>query len=93
MNESDLIATLADSLAIRRDKAREALDVLAQVIAGTLSDGETISVRGLGKFKTVTRAARQGRNPATGQPIAIPAKIGVKFTPSSKLLDALDDGR
>ena len=93
MNESDLIATLADRLAIRRDHAREELDVLAQTIAEVLSGGETVSVRGLGKFKTVTRAARQGRNPATGQPIAIPAKTGVKFTPSSKLLDAIADGR
>jgi DNA-binding protein HU-beta len=93
MNESYLIASVANCLFARRDDVREALDVLAHEIAGALRRGETVSVRGLGKFKTVTRAARQGRNPATGQPIAIPAKIGVKFTPSSKLLDAMDDGR
>lgn len=93
MNESDLIAAVADDLATSRAGIREALDVLAKEIAVALGRGETVSVRGLGKFKIVTRAARQGRNPATGQPIAIPAKTGVKFTPSSKLLDALEDGR
>ena len=93
MNESDLIAAVADDLATSRPAIREALDVLAKEIAVALGRGETVSLRGLGKFKAVTRAARQGRNPATGQPIAIPAKTGVKFTPSSKLLDAIADGR
>ena len=43
---------------------------------------ESVIIRGHGTFKTVTRAARTARNPSTGQPVAVPAKTVLKFTPS-----------
>ena len=66
------------------------LDALADVVIGEMSveDGE-IPLPGLGKLKADVRAARTGRNPATGAAIEIPARNIVKFSASKVLKDAL----
>ncbi|MBT3368817.1 MAG: HU family DNA-binding protein, partial [Nitrospina sp.] len=47
--------------------------------------GDSVSLIGFGSFKVVDRAAREGRNPSTGEKIQIPASKAVKFTPSKVL--------
>jgi DNA-binding protein HU-beta len=56
-----------------------------------LKDGKDAEVVGLGILKVVRRAAREGRNPRTGEPVKIPAKRAVKFRAAKALKDAIND--
>ncbi len=64
-------------------------DSLSSVIAYYLSEGEDVSLPGLGKFTVKNTTARKGRNPATGEAIEIPAGRKVVFKPSKNLKDNL----
>lgn len=67
---------------------------ILEAIIGCLQDalvaGEEVSIKGFGSFKVVERAARQGRNPRSGEKINIPASKTIKFFPSKSLKDALN---
>lgn len=66
------------------------LDSLAQVIGDALANGQPeVILPGIGKLKPVQRPARTGRNPATGQPVKIPARTAIKFMPAKALTDQL----
>ena len=54
-----------------------------------LKQGERIEIRGFGSFQVKVREAREGRNPATGEPIKIPAKTVVKARIAKQLKDAV----
>jgi DNA-binding protein HU-beta len=54
---------------------------------GAASGG--LSIIGFGSFKVVDKPAREGRNPQTGQPMQIPARKAVKFTPGKKFKEAV----
>ena len=58
-------------------------------IAAALGAGERVAVAGFGTFSVAQRDAREGRNPATGKKIKIPAKKVVKFKPGAKLVSAV----
>lgn len=62
----------------------------ASVAARTLKAGGEVPLPGIGKLKASQRAARTGRNPATGQPIEIAAKTSVKLAVGKALEDALN---
>lgn len=66
-------------------KAVELTREVVDVMKSLLCDGVEVSIPSIGKFKTVSRAARKGRNPSTGDVIDIPAKDVVVFKRSSKL--------
>jgi len=55
-------------------------------MAAILREDDTITIHGFGKFALVDRAARQGRNPMTGEPVSVPERKTVKFFPSKILL-------
>lgn len=61
---------------------------VADLVNDLKAKGE-VSIRGLGKFKVATRAARQARNPATGETISVPEKRVVKFSPAKALREAI----
>lgn len=71
-------------------QAEAAFKEVIQGIASALKFGDNLSIKGFGTFKVEERAARKGRNPATGQEIDIPASKTVKFTPSSVLKGELN---
>lgn len=85
---------LADGIAQRADltgpQARNALDAAIEVISGELASGREVSISGFGKFSVSNRAARQGRNPATGATITIAASKAAKFSPAKALKDRLN---
>ncbi len=66
------------------------IDALGDVAAAALVSGEEITLPGLGKLYTDKRAARKGRNPATGEPIDIAAKTVVKFGIAKALRDKFE---
>ena len=90
MSKKELIDAIADSAEITKEKAGVALDAITAYIEAQLKGGNEISFPPLGKFKVTHRAAREGRNPLSGEKIKIPASNVPKFTPSKTLKDALN---
>jgi DNA-binding protein HU-beta len=90
MSKKEIIDAMADAAEITKEKAGAALDALTGYIEGTLKKGDEVSFAPLGKFKVTKRAAREGRNPMSGEKIKIPASNVPKFTPSKQLKDGLN---
>ena len=77
MTKTQTIATLADRSGLSKGQVSDLLDQLAALSYTEAKNGFTIP--GIGKLVLVNRKERQGRNPATGETITIPAKTVVKF--------------
>lgn len=71
-------------------EVKSVLSGLGSIAQSALQNGKEVSLPGIGKFKAAERAARTGRNPQTGEAIAIAAKNVVKFSVSKSLSDALN---
>lgn len=76
---SDLIGALAEKTGLPKTKTREFLDAHAELLVEELRQTGSVHLAGVGKLKLGERAARQGRNPATGEPITIAASKTVKL--------------
>lgn len=87
MNKADLVSKIADEAGINRATAERALGGALDAIGAVLAAGEKVSLAGFGTFSVSQREAREGRNPATGEKMRIPARKAVKFKPGSKLSD------
>lgn len=95
MKKQDLIAkTAAETKEHGRPLTQAdmevALDALCKVASAELLDGGEVSLPGLGKLKVKEVAARQGRNPRTGESIALPASRKVVFSMGKELKEALN---
>jgi DNA-binding protein HU-beta len=80
MNKSELIEVLATKAELTKAAAGRALDVLVEEIVGAVSKGDTVTLIGFGTFKSAARAAREGRNPKTGEKMKIEATTVPKFS-------------
>ena len=76
--------------AMTQKDAGVVLDALAEVNTEALAKGEEIVVPGVGKIVVVKRAAREGRNPQTGEAIAIPASKAVKLKAGKAIKEAVN---
>ena len=85
--KGDIVDHLAFNLDVTKKKANDFLDELTTLVAKNAKKDFTIP--GLGKFHTVRTKKRNGRNPATGKAIVIPAKNKVKFRVGKALQDAV----
>lgn len=81
MNKEGLVRFVSDKAGITQKAAGETVDAVLEGISSALEKGDSLSLIGFGSFKVVKRAAREGRNPRTGEKINIPASKSVKFTP------------
>jgi DNA-binding protein HU-beta len=90
MNKSQLIDALAARLGDRRTAA-SAVDGLLSTIVETVKSGESVSLTGFGVFEARARAARVGRNPRTGQTVAVPAATVPAFRPGTGFRTAVGD--
>jgi DNA-binding protein HU-beta len=79
LTKTQTIAAIAEKSGMGKKEAGEFMDMLSELaLSEVRSNGEFI-LPGIGKLVKVDRAARMGRNPATGEEIHIPAKTVVKF--------------
>jgi nucleoid DNA-binding protein len=85
MNKNELIQKVSKDAGLRRIQAVRAVKSLVAAIRDTVKTGGKISLTGLGTFKVKARKARPGRNPKTGDTIAIPAGRKISFKPSLSL--------
>ena len=88
MNKVDLISAVAAGTGLSKADAGRAIDATTSAIAGELSGGGSVSLVGFGTFSVSHRAARMGRNPATGESIHINASNVPKFKAGKALKEA-----
>jgi DNA-binding protein HU-beta len=72
-----------------KKQAQAAVDAVFDTIVKTMSRGEEVAITGFGTFRVARRAARQGRNPATGETIQIAASVKPKFRAGKVLKEAV----
>lgn len=90
MNKSQLVDAMAQDAGISKAAAKKALESFLSNVEGALKKGDKVSLIGFGTFSVQTRQAREGRNPATGKTIQIPAKKVVKFKAGSDLASSVN---
>lgn len=89
MNKSELIDSIAASADLSKADAQRALDATVESIIMALKGGDTVSLVGFGTFSVKERAARTGRNPATGETIQIKASKTPSFKAGKGFKDAV----
>ena len=89
MNKSELAAHVATQTALSRAQADAAVGAVFSAIGEALAGGESVVIAGFGTFTTKERGARQGRNPSTGEAIAIAASRAPAFKAGKALRDAV----
>lgn len=90
MNKNDLATTVATSTGLTKQDAARAVDCVFSAITDALKQGIEVKVVGFGTFSVSQRAASQGRNPRTGEPIDIEATNQAKFKAGKALKDAIN---
>ena len=90
MTRSELCARVADRSSLSKADVAAALGALTSTIADALAENETVTIAGFGTFSTRDRPAREGRNPRTGETIAIAASRAPAFKPGKTLRDAVN---
>ncbi|GAA4840418.1 HU family DNA-binding protein [Luteimicrobium xylanilyticum] len=89
LNKSELVSAIAEKSDLTKAQAEDALNAFQEVLIESLGKGEAVKLTGLLSVERVERAARTGRNPRTGEEIAIPAGYGVKLSAGSLLKKAV----
>ncbi|MFA6095113.1 MAG: HU family DNA-binding protein [Candidatus Paceibacterota bacterium] len=89
MNKMAIVDAVHAVLGGTKVQAEQAVDAMIDSIVNTLKKGDEVSIAGLGIFSTKTRAARQARNPRTGEAISVPAMRVPKFRAAKALKDAV----
>lgn len=93
MNRVELAEALAGNQNLSKNQALSIVNALfdgeSGIIASTLKSGNDVSVQGFGTFKVVEKAARDARNPKTGETIKVAARKAAKFTAGKSLKGAV----
>jgi DNA-binding protein HU-beta len=90
MTKAGLVEAVMKAAELETKAAAErAVDAVFDTIIKTMSRGEEVAIAGFGTFRVAKRAARQGRNPKTGETIQIPASVKPKFRAGKALKEAV----
>ena len=89
LNKSELSSQVADQASLSKGQASDVVDAVFSAIADALARDESVAIPGFGTFSTKARAAREGRNPRTGESIAIAASKSPSFKAGKTLRDAM----
>ena len=89
MNKNELIEAVAERTGLAKSDAARAIEAVLGTVTEALQRGDAVALSGFGTFQSTVRAARTGRNPRTGESIAISAAKVPKFKPGKSLKDAL----
>ena len=90
MNKSEFVSAVAAKTGMTQADAGRAVDAVLATVTETLAKGEDVRFTGFGNFEVVQQGARMGRNPRTGEEIAIPASKAPKFRAGASLKAAVD---
>jgi DNA-binding protein HU-beta len=89
MTQTEIISRLADETGTKKSDVKAMFDALASMATDEVRKNGEFTLPGFGKLKKTNRKAREGRNPATGAVIKIPAKTTVKFSIGKAMKDSL----
>ena len=90
MNKTELVAAIAEQAELSKKDSEKALKAFIDVVTDELKKGEKIQLVGFGTFEVIERAAREGRNPLTGEKMNIKASKAPKFKAGKVLKDAVN---
>ena len=90
MNKSDLVAAMAEKAEMSKKDAEKALKAFEEVVTNELAQNGKVQLVGFGTFEVVERAAREGRNPQTGETMPITASKAPRFKAGKALKDAIN---
>jgi DNA-binding protein HU-beta len=90
MTKNELAEQVASRNGLAASQARQVVETLIDVVSDELAAGGEVALAGFGKFSVSHRAARQGRNPSTGETIDIAASKAAKFSAASALKKRLN---
>jgi len=90
VNKNELIEAVAERTGLAKSDAARAVEAVLGAVTEALQRGDTVALSGFGSFLSKVRAARTGRNPRTGESIAIPASRVPAFKAGKGLKDALN---
>jgi DNA-binding protein HU-beta len=93
MTKAELLAAVADAAGTSKSDAEKVIDALFAQITSSAASGDKVAWPGFGAFSTSKTAARDGRNPLTGEPVKIAASTRMKFTASSTLKSTLNPAK
>lgn len=90
MNKAELVAAIAEKSELSKKDAEKALKAFTEVVTEELKKGNKIQLVGFGTFEVSERAAREGRNPQTGETMKIEASKAPKFKAGKALKDMVN---
>ena len=90
MNRTELVAAMAEKSQLSKKDAESALKAFIDVVSEEMQKGEKIQLVGYGTFEVYERAAREGRNPQTGETMTIAASKSPKFKAGKALKDLVN---
>ena len=91
MNRTELVAAMAESTELSIKDAESSLNEFIDVVTAEMKKGEKVQLVGFGTFEVSERAAREGRNPQTGETMTIAASKSPKFKAGKALKDAVNE--
>lgn len=89
MNKADIINKVHEVLGTTKADAERAVETVFGSIVDTMKDGDQVSIAGFGIFEAKMRAAREARNPRTGESVPVPAMRVPKFRAAKGLKDSV----
>ncbi len=91
MNKAELVEAIAKKTGSTKTSVEGTLDAFMESVTSSLTKGDPVALIGFGTFSLSKRAARKGRNPATGAEIKIPASKVAKFAAGARLKKAVNN--
>ena len=88
--KADIVDSIAEGADLSKKQATDAFEAALGAIQGALVSGQRVQLPGFGSFSVTARAARTGRNPATGASIFIPASNNVRFKAGKGLKESVN---
>lgn len=90
MSKTDLVCFIAEETGLTKADATRALDAMMKGVTTGLKKEGKVTLTGFATFTAKKKAAKTGRNPKTGAPVKIPARVAATIKAGSKLKDALN---
>ena len=91
MNKKELVAAVAGKCEVSKKDAEKVVEAVTSVITDALKNGDKVQLVGFGTFEVAERAAREGRNPKSGETMYIAASKTPKFKAGKVLKDAVNE--
>lgn len=92
LTKSDIVENITQGIGVSRTAGTQDIETLLEIVKATLEQGEDVLVSGFGKFCVKNKKPRRGRNPSTGDDMALPKRKVVIFRCSNILREKINGG-